>query len=92
MGNSFSPDLTVVDVDYSFADHPTLGSNTIKIALGSTVKHFKKIVQTDCSFVISGYQVQYGSKLHKDSDRFQTFWSTNDRKEVLLLKPSITGS
>ncbi len=97
MGNSESstPDDTIIQLDFYFADNPGLGSDCVKMPLYQNVKHFKKLVQANYSFQISEYQVyqvQYDNKLHPDSDSFQKFWSTRDSKEVIFTRPAIPGS
>ncbi len=52
MGNSESstPDETIIQVDFYFADNPGLGSDCVKMPLYQNVKHFKKLVQANYSF------------------------------------------
>ena len=100
MGNSetklsapqpFIPDNTLVEVYFYFPDNPDAGNQSVKLALCSSIRHFKKLVQSMCEFPMKEYQVQYNSKLHSDNELFQSFWSNIDNKEVALIKPSISG-
>jgi len=88
----FVPDYTIVSVEFSFPDRPNFGSDSIEIALCSTIKHFKKVVQTRCPFVISDYDVHYDNKIHPNNEHFQNFWCPTTIKEVYFLRPSNSAS
>ncbi len=85
------PDHTLIDVGFYFADRPEIGHDFVKLPRSQTVRHFKKLVKNLVQFDLKGYEVQYNNRILADDAIFQSFRSTIDNQEVVLIRPSIAG-
>ncbi len=81
-----------INVDFCFQGREDIGGDTVTIPLNSTVDSFKEVVQSMFRFPLEEYQVQYDSRLRKNNENFEDFWSSVDNKEVFFIRPSIAGA